>query len=65
MMNMNEYIFPEGGGKEVLAGRPFKLKVKERFFLMLLVYYRLYITYIHFQDFHSILIKAIFEEICL
>ena len=27
------------------AGRPFKLKVKERFFLMLLVYYRLYITY--------------------
>ena len=26
------------------AGRPFKLKVKERF-LMLLVYYRLYITY--------------------
>jgi hypothetical protein len=27
------------------AGRPFKLKVKERFFLILLVYYRLYITY--------------------
>ena len=26
------------------AGRPFKLKTKERF-LMLLVYYRLYITY--------------------
>jgi hypothetical protein len=27
------------------AGRPFKLKVKERFFLILLVYYRLlYIT---------------------
>ena len=26
------------------AGRPFKLKVKERF-VMLLVYYRLYITY--------------------
>jgi hypothetical protein len=30
--------------REVGAGRPFKLKVKERF-LMLLVYYRLYITY--------------------
>jgi hypothetical protein len=27
------------------AGRPFKLKVKERFFFMLLVCYRLYITY--------------------
>jgi hypothetical protein len=27
------------------AGRPFKLKVKERFLMMLLVYYRLYITY--------------------
>jgi hypothetical protein len=27
------------------AGRPFKLKIKERFFLILLVYYRLlYIT---------------------
>jgi DDE superfamily endonuclease/Helix-turn-helix of DDE superfamily endonuclease len=31
--------------RDVGAGRPFKLKVKERFFLMLLVYYRLYITY--------------------
>src|SRR6476659_9988752 len=30
--------------RDVSAGRPFKLKVKERF-LMLLVYYRLYITY--------------------
>jgi hypothetical protein len=30
--------------RNVGAGRPFKLKVKERF-LMLLVYYRLYITY--------------------
>jgi hypothetical protein len=30
--------------RDVGAGRPFKLKVKERF-LMLLVYYRLYITY--------------------
>ena len=29
--------------RDVGAGRPFKLKVKERFFLMLLVYYRLYI----------------------
>ena len=31
--------------RDVGAGRPFKLRVKERFFLMLLVYYRLYITY--------------------
>jgi hypothetical protein len=30
--------------RKVGAGRPFKLKVRERF-LMLLVYYRLYITY--------------------
>ena len=30
--------------RDVGAGRPFKLKVKERF-LMLLVYYRLYVTY--------------------
>ena len=30
--------------RDVGAGRPFKLKVKERF-VMLLVYYRLYITY--------------------
>jgi hypothetical protein len=27
------------------AGRPFKLKVRERFLVLLLVYYRLYITY--------------------
>jgi Helix-turn-helix of DDE superfamily endonuclease len=31
--------------RDVGAGRPFKLKVKERFLMMLLVYYRLYITY--------------------
>ncbi|MFZ0221260.1 MAG: hypothetical protein WAM42_06135, partial [Candidatus Nitrosopolaris sp.] len=30
--------------RDVGAGRPFKLKVKERF-VMLLVYYRLYMTY--------------------
>ena len=30
--------------RDVGAGRPFKLKTKERF-LMVLVYYRLYITY--------------------
>jgi len=30
--------------RDVGAGRPFKLKVKERF-LMLLIYYRLYITF--------------------
>jgi hypothetical protein len=33
-----------GRQRDVGAGRPFKLKVKERF-LMLLVYYRLYTTY--------------------
>ena len=41
---MNENVFPAGGKKGIGAGRPFKLKVKERF-LMPLVYYRLYITY--------------------
>jgi hypothetical protein len=47
MMSMKEDAFPKGRGKEMLvgAGRPFKLKVKERFLMMLLVYYRLYITY--------------------
>jgi len=44
MMNTKEYVFPEGEEKRYGAGRPFKLKVIERF-LMLLVYYRLYITY--------------------
>ena len=44
-MNMREKGFLEPRGKGIVgAGRPFKLKVKERF-LMLLVYYRLYITY--------------------
>jgi hypothetical protein len=50
-MSMKESVFLSrrkrerkvGGGGG--AGRPFKLKVKERFFLILLVYYRLlYIT---------------------
>ena len=42
---MKESVFPIGKEKEIVgAGRPFKLKAKERF-LMLLVYYRLYITY--------------------
>jgi len=43
---MKEGVFPKGKGKEmwVHAGRPFKLKLRERF-LMLLVYYRLYITF--------------------
>ncbi|MBV9175926.1 MAG: transposase, partial [Nitrososphaeraceae archaeon] len=45
-MNMKESVFQIGRDKEVLelTGRPYKLKVKERF-VMLLVYYRLYITY--------------------
>jgi hypothetical protein len=47
--------------RDIGAGRPFKLKVKERF-VMLLVYYRLYITYIHYQDFYLTLIKAMFVE---
>ena len=44
---MKESVFLEGREKRKVgaAGRPFKLKVKERFFLILLVYYRLYITY--------------------
>jgi hypothetical protein len=33
--------------RDVGAGRPFKLKVKERFLMILLVYYRLYITNIY------------------
>jgi len=42
---MKESVFPIGKERDVgAAGRPFKLKVKERF-VMLLVYYRLYITY--------------------
>jgi hypothetical protein len=37
-------VFPEGGGKGIGTGRPFKLKVKERF-LILLAHYKPYITY--------------------
>src|SRR5437764_3846287 len=44
-MNMKESVLSNRKRKrDVGAGRPFKLKVKERF-VMLLVYYRLYITY--------------------
>ena len=48
-MSMKESSFfleeREKGVGAAAAGRPFKLKVKERFFLKLLVYYRLlYIT---------------------
>ena len=40
-----EDVFYQGREiRDIGAGRPFKLKVKERF-VMLLVYYRLYITY--------------------
>ena len=49
--------------RDVGAGRSFKLKVKERFFLMLLVYYRLYITHTYFQDFCLILTRAMFVGI--
>ncbi len=31
--------------RDIGAGRPFKLKAKERFLMLLLVYYRLYITF--------------------
>src|SRR5437763_9164361 len=44
MMSMKESVFPIGKERDIGAGRPFKLKAKERF-LMLLVYYRLYITF--------------------
>ena len=40
--------------RDIGAGRPFKLKVKERF-VMLLVYYRLYITYIPISIYFLIL----------
>ena len=44
-MSMKESIFLSRRKRErkvrAAAGRPFKLKVKERFFLILLVYYRL------------------------
>ena len=46
-MSMKESVFLSRRKRERkvgAAGRPFKLKVKERF-LILLVYYRLYITY--------------------
>jgi DDE superfamily endonuclease len=45
-MSMKESAFPIGKEKEmsVLVDHPFKLKLRERL-LMLLVYYRLYITF--------------------
>ena len=51
--------------RDVGAGRPFKLKVKERF-LMLLIYYRLYIiSHSHYQDSYLILTRVMFVEIYL
>ena len=47
MKNMRESVFLRSKRRrqrDIGASRPFKLKVKERF-LMLLVYYRLYTTY--------------------
>jgi hypothetical protein len=43
-MNMKESVLPIGKERDVCVGRPFKLKLREKF-LMLLVYYRLYITF--------------------
>jgi hypothetical protein len=45
MLNMryNDYL-KENIERDIGAGRPFKLDLRDRF-LMLLVYYRLYITY--------------------
>jgi hypothetical protein len=46
MMNRREASSNRKRERDVgAAGRPFNLKVKERFFLMLLFYYRLYIMY--------------------
>jgi len=42
-MKISVYQKRKNRKRDIGAGRPFKLDVKERF-LMLLVYYRLYIT---------------------
>src|SRR6478735_5424379 len=45
MSNMLQRLFKRKDKKrDISAGRPFKLDVRDRF-LMLLIYYRLYITY--------------------
>jgi len=50
--------------RETGAGRPFKLDIKDRF-LMLLVYYRLYITYtLYLMAFYLIWTKAPSVGIC-
>jgi hypothetical protein len=47
--------------RDIGAGRPFKLKVKERF--VMLLYTTDYTLHIHYQDFYLTLIKAMFVEI--
>jgi hypothetical protein len=63
-MNM-EYVFPIGKERkrkrDVGAGRPFRLKLRERF-LMLLVYYRLTLP-LHYRGFFLILTRAMFVGI--
>jgi hypothetical protein len=48
--------------RDIGAGRPFKMDLRDRF-LMLLVYYRLYITYTLYLVFSLIWIKAPSAEI--
>ncbi len=43
-MRSSDYPIEKNGERSIGAGRPFKLDIKNRF-LMLLAYYRLYITY--------------------
>ena len=57
----NVYQKEKNRKRDIGAGRPFKLDVKDRF-LMLLVYYRLYITYT-LAAFSLIWIRATSAEI--
>ena len=50
--------------RNVSAGRPFKLKVKERF-VMLLVYYRLYITYTLSGFLFDLDQSNVYRDICM
>ena len=49
--------------RDVGAGRPFKLKVKERF--VMLLYTTGYTSHIHYQDFYLTLTRAMSTEIYL
>ena len=61
---MKEDVFLKGRGKEMLvgAGRPFKLKPRERL-LMLLVFIIDCTLHMHYRDFYLILTRAMYLEI--